>query len=142
MSTYVHKLFTAAESSFRASLILSDAENELGQVWGLRIKDTSRMILAPYGAEDVSVCDPLVWPIVTSMSVLGHCVQHDGGADQCVRATIQKMWKSFYANCAYAFCVASATLPLDTMGIWSVQGQVSRYSSTAHVVYHFGHPPT
>ena len=81
MSTFVDNLFVAGRACNAVSKIFDDAEEFLNTEWGLRIKPSSRLILAPRGAADVSVSDAQKWPVVESMKVLGHILQHDGGVD-------------------------------------------------------------
>ena len=99
MSTFVDNLYVAGKSCYTVSKILDDAEDFLCQTWELRIKPTSRAILAPVNCVDVSVIDERKWPVVTAMKVLGHCLQNDGGIDACFDATVQSMWRAFYGNC-------------------------------------------
>ena len=99
MSTYVDNLFVASKSAYGASMILDDAERELQQKWSLTIKSSSRLIMVPQGADDISTTNDTVWPVVDSMAVLGHYLQSDGGIDTCYAHTVRKMWGAFFANC-------------------------------------------
>ena len=99
MSTFVDNLFVAGRSCYGVSKILDDAEAFLAREWELRIKPSSRAILAPSNCADVSVTCETKWPITASMKVLGHWIENDGAVDLCFRNTIQSAWKAFYANC-------------------------------------------
>jgi len=67
--------------------------------WGLAIKASNREVMAPLRAADTSVTDESKWPVVQTMRVLGHYLQHDGSTDYCFDVTLKQCWKAFFANC-------------------------------------------
>ena len=100
MSTFVDNLFAAGRTCNAVSVILDDAEKFLMQHWDLKIKPSSRAILAPLHCVDVSTVDDEVWPVVSQMKVLGHWLESDGGIRVCFDEAVKNAWTSFYANCA------------------------------------------
>ena len=100
MSTSVDNLFVAGRNSYGVTCILDDAEAFLSSEWGLSIKPSSRFVVAPLRAIDTSVTNEDKWPVVSTMPILGHILQDDGGTNVCYDNTVKQMWGAFFANCA------------------------------------------
>jgi len=99
MSTYVDNLFVAGRSCHGVTCILDDVEVFLESHWGLAIKPSSRLVMAPRHAADTSVSDESKWPVVSTMRVLGHYLEYDGSTDFCFNTTVRQCWRAFFGNC-------------------------------------------
>lgn len=97
--TYVDNLFSVGRTLASAILILEDFESILQSVWGLKIKDSSRMCMTPFGSDELTR-NPAKWPQVSEFPVLGHVLQDNGSTRSCWQKTSKQMWRAFFGNCA------------------------------------------
>ena len=72
LSTYVDNCFAAARSCHGVTEILDGAEQFLSAEWGLCLKPSSRLVMAPHRSPDVNVKDPHKYLVADNMKVLGH----------------------------------------------------------------------
>ena len=78
LCTWVDNLYSFSTYLCNAVSILDILEGHLKRVWGLTYKDNSRATMVCRGS-DAQPADPVRWPLRSSLNILGHIVQNDGG---------------------------------------------------------------
>jgi len=107
VGTWIDNLFSFSMSLRHAIEILEDIELYIHTKWKLEIKTSSRCTLVCRGSPE-QPSDPLRWPLQTTMNVLGHCLQNDGGIMSDWNSTKTVFWGCFWKN---AGCTAAKHLP-------------------------------
>ena len=108
MSTHVDNLLIAGHNFFGSIYILDDMEGFLASQWDQKLQPTSRWCKASCSVSDTSVTDESKWPLVTSMGVLGHYVEHDGGT---------MLESPFRQLCLQAFWAARKSAKLTVLNL-------------------------
>ena len=101
--SWIDNMYTFSNTVRVCLSMLEAIENHLAVFWGLAIKGSSRSILICKGNPD-SPADPVKWPVVHKLNVLGHFVQSDGGIREDWHFTESKMWGAFWANSGSSKC--------------------------------------
>ena len=97
LATFVDNLFTIAASPETATQILDDCSSMLHDRWGLQIGAASKEYLTRKGYPRHISVHPS-WQRRTTMRVLGHQLDDDGGTSSCSRGAIASMKRAFYGN--------------------------------------------
>ena len=85
----------AAGATLNAELIAAHLHDE----WGLSIKQGSKILLLPAGAE-VDACIGSDWKLhLEHMEVLGWPIQANGGHGEAWTVMTRKCWSAFWCNC-------------------------------------------
>ena len=98
-ASWVDNIYSVSNTLLHAIWILEDFALQLGELWGLRIKDSSRTCMVALGSDEVPP-DPARWKLVSTFECLGHRLQQDGSIMDCWQATQAAMWRAFWGNSA------------------------------------------
>ena len=94
--SYVDNVVSIGPSASAACAILDDLDQTLQSRWQLRLSDDSREFMVPRGA--VSDISDTRWKARSTMRLLGHWLDDDGGTDTCMANTIATICATFWAN--------------------------------------------
>ena len=105
LASFVENLVCAAPWARDALYIMNDAATHLHRRWGLAIGEDSRELMIARGG----ICDADLgdvaggdgrWTLKTSLKVLGHVLQDNGGINECYAKVTAAMQRCLFANLA------------------------------------------
>ena len=98
--SWIDNLYWVGNNPLETISMAEDASTFLKSVWGLDVKQGSRVYMASLGHSQIpDDCDSLaLWKRDETFRVLGHILMSSGSNDACIKLALSNAWKAFWAK--------------------------------------------